>query len=111
MVKKGYLNAPANTEEQALAGGQLGRPKGLGRASLGHEYQIRKMLTDKKPKQFMFDSALWTCRAVMAQIDRDVQIDFSLLTVQDYLRSWGIIVQRTARQSIEQDHERESLWK
>ena len=111
-VYKWFRNAAASTEEQATAGGQRGRPKGMGsKLTPAQESQIRKMIIDKNPKQLKFDFALWTRRAVRALIKREFQIDLSLPTVGVYLRSWGMSAQRPARRAIEQDDERVRQWK
>ena len=111
-VYKWFRNAAASTEEQATAGGQRGRPKGMGsKLTPAQESQIRKMIIDKNPKQLKFDFALWTRRALRALIKREFQIELSLPTVGVYLRSWGMSAQRPARRAIEQDDERVRQWK
>ena len=111
-VYKWFRNAAVSTEAQATAGGQRGRPKGMGsKFSPAQESQILKMIIDKNPKQLKFDFALWTRRAVKALIKREFQIDISLTTVGVYLRSWGMSAQRPARRAIEQGDERVRLWK
>ena len=106
-VYKWFHNAAISGEEQATAGGQRGRPKGVGsKLSVQQEAHIRNLIIEKNPKQLKFDFALWTRRAVKALIKRELQIEVSLPTVGVYLRSWGMSAQRPARRAIEQDDER-----
>ena len=108
-VYKWFRNAAACTKEQALTGGQRGRPKGLG-AKLTKQQEARSSL-GKNPKQLKFDFALWTRRAVQALIMREFQVELSMSAVGVYLRSWGLTVQRPAKRAIEQDDERVRKWK
>ena len=111
-VYKWFRNAAASTEEQATAGGQRGRPKGVGaKLTKQQEAQIRQQIIDKNPKQLKFDFALWTRRAVQALIKRECQVELSMSAVGVYLRSWGLTVQRPAKRAIEQDDERVRKWK
>ena len=111
-VYKWFHNAAISGEEQATAGGQRGRPKGVGsKLSVQQEAHIRNLIIEKNPKQLKFDFALWTRRAVKALIKRELQIEVSLPTVGVYLRSWGMSAQRPARRAIEQDDERVRKWK
>lgn len=111
-VYKWFRNAAASSEEQAMAGGQRGRPKGVGsKLTPEQEASIRSLIIDKSPKQLKFDFALWTRRAVIALIKREFKVELSLPTVGVYLRSWGMSVQRPTHRAIEQDDERVRQWK
>lgn len=94
-VYKWFRNATATSEEEAILGGQRGRPKGVGaKLTPDQEAEVRKHVIDKQPKQLKFDFALWTRRAVRALIKRLYNIELSLSRVGVYLRSWVLSVQR-----------------
>lgn len=111
-VYKWFKNAEKASEEQAIAGGQRGRPQGFGtKLTAQQAMQVRQWVITENPKQMKFDFALWTRRAVKALIRNKFNIDLSISSVGVYLRSWGLTPQRPMRRAIEQNDEAVKQWK
>lgn len=99
------------SESDAVQGGSRGRPVGSCRSlTAEQEALIKNYVIDKSPKQLKFDFALWTRRAVMALIRRELGINLSIRAVGNYLTRWGMTSQRPTHRAIEQNPEQIKSW-
>ena len=74
------------------------------------EQDILKQLLDHNPEQFKIKGCLWTRDSVRELIKRKYGIDMPIRTVGEYLRRWGLTVQRPARQAMSQKPEQVEAW-
>ena len=73
--------------------------------SPAQEQEILKQLLDHNPEQFKIKGCLWTRYSVRALIKQKYGIDMPIRTVGEYLRRWGLTVQRPAKQAMSQKPE------
>ena len=74
------------------------------------EQEILKQLVDHNPEQFKIKGCLWTRSSVRELIKRKYGIAMPIRTVGEYLRRWGLTVQRPAKQAINQKPEQVEAW-
>jgi transposase len=74
------------------------------------ELSIQKMILDTMPDQLKLPYALWTRKAVMELIKRELDIDIALTTTGYYLRSWGYSPQKPKKKAYEQNPKAVQKW-
>lgn len=74
------------------------------------EKEIFFMLIDKNPDQLKLKGCLWTRDNVRDLIRRKYGIDMPIRTVGEYLKRWGLTVQRPAKREMEQKSEQVEAW-
>ncbi len=89
----------------------LGRKQGEKR-HLTHkqEKELFSMLVDKNPEQLKLKGCLWTRDNVCVLIYRKYGIDMPIRTIGEYLKRWGLTVQRPAKKEMEQKPEQVEAW-
>ena len=74
------------------------------------EKAILSLLVDKNPDQLKLKGCLWTRDSVKDLILREYGIDMPIRTVGEYLKRWGLTVQRPAKQEMNQKPEQVEAW-
>ena len=74
------------------------------------EKEILSQLVDKNPAQLKLKGCMWTRDNVRDYILRQYGIDMPIRTVGEYLRRWGLTVQRPAKQEANQKPEQVEAW-
>ena len=74
------------------------------------EKEIFSMLVDKDPEQLKIKGCLWTRDNVRELILRKYNIAMPIRTVGEYLKRWGLTVQRPAKREMEQKQEQVDAW-
>lgn len=74
------------------------------------EKEIFSLLVDKNPEQLKIKGCLWTRDSVRELIKRKYGIDMPIRTVGEYLKRWGLTVQRPAKREMEQKTEQVEAW-
>lgn len=74
------------------------------------ESAIQSLILDTMPDQLKLPYALWTRKAVMELIKREVNVDLALTTVGYYLRSWGYSPQKPKKKAYEQNPKAVQKW-
>ncbi|MBQ5989955.1 MAG: IS630 family transposase [Oscillospiraceae bacterium] len=74
------------------------------------EKEILSQLVDKNPDQLKLKGCMWTRDNVKDYILRQYGIDMPIRTVGEYLRRWGLTVQRPAKQEANQKPEQVEAW-
>ena len=85
------------------------KPKARGRKvgekrhlSPEQESEIFNMLVDHNPEQYKIKGCMWTRDSVRELILQKYGLDMPLRTIGEYLRRWGLTVQRPRNQKPEQ---------
>ena len=78
--------------------------------SPAQEQEILKQLVDHNPEQFKIKGCLWTRDSVRELIKQKYGINMPIRTVGEYLRRWGLTVQRPAKQAMKQKPEQVEAW-
>ncbi len=93
------------------------RPKTRGRKNgekrhltAAQEQEIMKLLVDHNPEQYKIKGCLWTRDSVRELIHQKYGIDMPIRTVGEYLKRWGLTVQRPAKQEMNQKPEQVEAW-
>jgi len=87
----------------ALGSQRRGRREGFGRQlSPDLERRLQRQLIDKTPDQLKMPFALWTRAAVQTLIHRETRRWVPIRTVGEYLKRWGLTVQKPKKQAYEQ---------
>lgn len=68
------------------------------------------MLVDKNPEQLKLKGCLWMRDNVRELIYRKYGIDMPIRTIGEYLKRWGLTVQRPAKREMEQKPEQVETW-
>jgi len=74
------------------------------------ELAIQSLILDTMPDQLKLPYALWTRKAVMELISRDMNVDLALTTTGYYLRSWGYSPQKPKKKAYEQNPKAVQKW-
>lgn len=74
------------------------------------EHEMISMLVDHDPAQFRLKGCMWTRDSVKELIKVKYGITMPNRTVGEYLRRWGLTVQRPAKRAINQKPERVERW-
>ena len=74
------------------------------------EKVIQAMIIDTMPDQLKLPYGLWTRKAVMELIKRELDIDIALTTTGYYLRSWGYSPQKPKKKAYEQNPKAVQKW-
>ena len=74
------------------------------------EKEILSMIIDKDPDQLKLKGCLWTRDNVRDLINRKYGITMPIRTVGEYLKRWGLTVQRPAKREMEQKPEQVEAW-
>lgn len=74
------------------------------------EKMIFNMIVDHNPDQYKLKGCLWTRDSVRQLIKEKCGIDMPIRTVGDYLKRWGLTVQRPAKQEANQKPEQVEKW-
>ena len=74
------------------------------------EQEILKLLVDHNPEQYKIKGCLWTRDSVRELIHQKYGIDMPIRTVGEYLKRWGLTVQRPAKQEMNQKPEQVEAW-
>lgn len=74
------------------------------------EEAIYVLLVDHNPEQFKIKGCLWTRDSVKELIHQKYGIDMPIRTVGEYLKRWGLTVQRPAKQEMNQKPEQVKAW-
>ena len=74
------------------------------------ESEIVNMLVDHNPEQYKIKGCMWTRDSVRELILQKYGIDMPLRTIGEYLRRWGLTVQRPAKQERNQKPEQVEAW-
>lgn len=71
---------------------------------------VRAKIIDKNPKQYKFEFAMWTIKAIKALVKKLYQVELSSTTLRRYLKQWGMTVQRPAKRACKQDPDQVKQW-
>ena len=74
------------------------------------EREIFSLLVDKNPDQLKIKGCLWTRDSVKELIQRKYGINIPIRTIGEYLKRWGLTVQRPAKQEMNQRPEQVKAW-
>ena len=74
------------------------------------ENEIFSLLVDKNPDQFKIKGCMWTRDSVKELINRKYGIVMPIRTIGEYLKRWGLTVQRPAKQEMNQKPEQVEAW-
>jgi len=74
------------------------------------ELAIQSLILDTMPDQLKLPYALWTRKAVMELISRDMNVNLALTTTGYYLRSWGYSPQKPKKKAYEQNPKAVQKW-
>ena len=74
------------------------------------ESEILKMLVDHNPEQYKIKGCMWTRDNVRELIQQKYGIDMPIRTVGEYLKRWGLTVQRPKKQEANQKPEQVEAW-
>lgn len=74
------------------------------------EQELLGLLVDHNPEQFKIKGCLWTRDSVRELIKQKYGIEMPIRTVGEYLRRWGLTVQRPAKQAMKQKPEQVAAW-
>ena len=96
---------------QALKPKKRGRRKGEKRTlTPAQEKEILSLIVDKNPEQLKLKGWMWTRNSVKDLIKQKYEIDMPIRTVGEYLKRWGLTVQRPAKQEMNQKKEQVDAW-
>ena len=96
---------------QALKPKKRGRRKGEKRTlTPAQEKEILSLIVDKNPEQLKLKGWMWTRNSVKDLIKQKYGIDMPIRTVGEYLKRWGLTVQRPAKQEMNQKKEQVDAW-
>lgn len=112
--KQAMYTAIHNYEEggiKALRPKKRGRKAGEKRTlTAEQEKEILALLVDKDPEQLKIKGCLWTRSSVAELIKQKYGITMPIRTVGEYLRRWGLTVQRPAKREANQKPEQVEAW-
>ena len=74
------------------------------------EHDILAQLVDQNPEQFKIKGCMWTRSSVRELIVQKCGIEMPIHTIGEYLRRWGLTVQRPAKQAMKQKPEQVETW-
>ena len=74
------------------------------------EKEIFSILVDENPDQLKLQGCLWTRDNVRELILRKYGIAMPIRTIGEYLKRWGLTVQRPAKREMEQKPEQVKAW-
>lgn len=74
------------------------------------EKQVQKWITDKMPDQLKLPFGLWTRRAIVELIKRELGIKVAERTMGDYLNRWGFTPQKPKKKAYEQNSKSVQKW-
>jgi transposase len=74
------------------------------------EKEIREIIVDKTPEQFMLKCCMWTRKNIRELIKRKYGISIPLSTLGRYLDHWGFSVQKPSKRAYKQDPEKVEQW-
>lgn len=95
----------------AIKPGQRGKAAGTGRLlSEAQEWDIQRIICDKRPEQLKMDFALWNRAAVKQLIEQECGITLSVRGVGTYLNRWGFTPQKPIKKAYEQRPEAVQTW-
>ena len=95
----------------AIKPSRRGKAEGSGRLlSEAQEWDIQRIICDKRPEQLKMDFALWNRAAVMQLIERECGITLSVRGVGTYLARWGFTPQKPIKRAYEQRPEAVQTW-
>lgn len=96
---------------ESLTPGKKGRKLGEKRVlSQEQEYDIQRLICEKRPEQLKMEFALWSRPAVMELIERKCSIKLSVRAVGNYLQRWGFTPQKPIKRAYEQKPEAVKQW-
>ena len=96
---------------QALKPKKRGRRTGEKRTlTPTQEKEILSLIVDKNPEQLKLKGWMWTRNSVKDLIKQKYGIDMPIRTVGEYLKRWGLTVQRPAKQEMNQKKEQVDAW-
>ena len=96
---------------QALKPKKRGRRTGEKRTlTPTQEKEILSLIVDKNPEQLKLKGWMWTRNSVKDLIKQKYGIDMPIRTVGEYLKRWGMTVQRPAKQEMNQKKEQVDTW-
>ena len=96
---------------QALKPKKRGRRTGEKRTLTStQEKEILSLIVDKNPEQLKLKGWMWTRNSVKDLIKQKYGIDMPIRTVGEYLKRWGLTVQRPAKQEMNQKKEQVDTW-
>lgn len=99
--------------DQAVKAERRGPKPGTSKRAIltkAQQRSIRQTIIDKNPSQLKFEFALWTTKAIQHLIRKRYQINIKRRTLCNYLKSWGLTVQRPAKRAIQQDPVAVAEW-
>ena len=74
------------------------------------EKEIISLLVDHNPEQYKIKGCLWTRDSVRELIQQKYGLEMPIRTVGEYLRRWGLTIQRPSKQEMNQKPEQVSTW-
>ena len=96
---------------QALKPKKRGRRKGEKRTlTPTQEKEILSLIVDRNPEQLKLKGWMWTRNSVKDLIKQKYGIEMPVRTVGEYLKRWGLTVQRPAKQEMNQKKEQVDTW-
>ena len=96
---------------QALKPKIRGRKTGEKRTlTAEQEKEILYLIVDKTPEQLKIKGWMWTRDSVKNLIYNKYEIKLPIRTVGEYLKRWGLTVQRPAKQEMNQKPEEVEAW-
>lgn len=88
-----------------------GRKKGEKRTlTPTQEKEIFNSLVDHDPDQLKIKGCMWTREGVQELIQKRYGITMPIRTIGEYLKRWGLTVQRPAKVAAEQKQEQVDVW-
>lgn len=94
---RAYKKGGMNTLMRKNCGRRIGEKR---RLTAAQEQEIMKLLVDHNPEQYKTKGCLWTRDSIRELIHQKYGIDMPIRTVGEYLKRWGLTVQRPAKQEM-----------
>lgn len=102
--------ASKNDDLSSLAPVKRGRRKGEARRlTTEQEAMIHRTICEKRPEELKMEFGWWNQAAVLQLIERKCSCKISLRTVENYLKRWGFVPNKTIKRACE--HPQKSLDK
>lgn len=74
------------------------------------EKALKKLLTDKNPRQLKLPFALWNRKAIQSVIYQMWRVRIAIRTIGDYLKRWGFTPQKPMKRAYERNPKAVQKW-
>lgn len=78
--------------------------------TIDQEKALKKLLTDKNPRQLKLPFALWNRKAIQSVIFQMWRIRIAVRTIGDYLKRWGFTPQKPTKRAYERSPKAVKEW-